>query len=145
MVYVITMEAIMESSLGLQSARPRAAVPVARVLYVLAVLFMLFDVFGKFTLPAAVVDAFHRQGMPIALAPVIGGLLLALVILYVIPRTSVLGAVLLTGYLGGACAINMRAEFSAFETLFPVLFGVIVWIPIYLLNERVRALIPIRR
>lgn len=145
MVYVITMEAIMESSLGLESAHPRNAVPVARVLYVLAVLFMLFDVFGKLTLQAAVVDAFHRQDMPLAFAPVIGVLLLALTILYVIPRTSVLGAVLLTGYLGGACAINMRAEFSAFETLFPVLFGVIVWTPIYLLNERVRALIPIRR
>jgi hypothetical protein len=117
----------------------------ARVIYGLVVLFMLFDVFGKFTLPAAVLDAFHRQGMPVAFAPLIGGILLGIVVLYVVPRTSILGAVLLTGYLGGACATNMRAGFGPFETIFPVLFGVIAWVPVYLLNERVRALMPIRR
>jgi uncharacterized membrane protein len=76
---------------------------------------------------------------------VIGVLLLALTILYVVPRTSVFGAVLLTGYFGGACATNMRAGFGAFETLFPVIFGILVWAPVYLLDERVRALIPMRR
>jgi uncharacterized membrane protein len=135
----------MESTLRLEPAQSRTAVLTARVLYVLAVLFMLFDVFGKFALPAPVIDAFHRQGMPLTLAPVIGGLLLLLTTLYVIPRTSILGAILLTGYFGGACATNMRAGFGTFETLFPVFFGVLVWIPIYLLHERVRALIPIQR
>jgi hypothetical protein len=106
---------------------------------------MLFDAAGKIFIAPGVADAFHRQGMPLSLAPVIAALLLVLTALYVIPRTSIFGAVLLTGYFGGACACNLRAGFSAFETLFPVIFGVIVWIPIYLLNERVRSLIPIQR
>ena len=78
-----------------------------------------------------------------SLAPLIATILLVLTALYVIPRTSVLGAVLLTGYFGGACACSLRAGFGPFETLFPVIFAAIVWAPIYLLNERVRALIPI--
>lgn len=126
-------------------ARPRAAVWIARSIQTLVVLFMLFDMIGKLTKPAPVVDAFARQGMPIALAPVIGLLLLALTILYVIPRTSVLGAVLLTGYFGGAFTANLRAGFPPFETMFPILFGCLVWTPVYVLNERVRALLPIVR
>ncbi len=105
---------------------------------------MLFDVFGKYAKPGPVVSAFARQGMPIGLAPLIGTLLLVLTLLYVIPRTSVLGAVLLTGYFGGACAANMRAGFSLFETLFPVFFGILMWVPVYLLEPRVRALLPMR-
>jgi len=105
---------------------------------------MLFDSGAKFFMAPGVADAFHRQGMSLSLAPTIATLLLVLTALYLIPRTSVFGAVLLTGYLGGACACNLRAGFSPFETLFPVIFGIIVWAPIYLLNERVRALIPIQ-
>jgi len=117
----------------------------ARAIEVLVVLFMLFDVIGKYMRPEPVVSAFARQGMPIALAPLIGTLLLLLTALYVVPRTSLLGAVLLTGYFGGACAANMRAGFSPFETLFPVLFGCMMWVPVYLLEPRVRLLLPLRR
>ncbi len=124
---------------------PKAALWVARSIATLAVLFMLFDVFGKFAKPAPVVDAFARQGMPIGLAPVIGTILLVLAVLYIIPRTRTFAAILLTGYLGGACASNLRAGFSLFETLFPVFFGVLVWAPLYLTDERVRALIPFHR
>ena len=120
----------------------RSTLWIARGIYGLATLFMLFDAVAKIVIAPGVGDAFHRQGMSLSLAPVIAALLL-LVVLYVVPRTSVFGAVLLTGYFGGACACNLRAGFTVFETLFPVIFGAIVWIPIYLLNERVRSLIPI--
>jgi hypothetical protein len=126
-------------------ARSGSVVWVARGITILVVLFMLFDVFGKFARPVQVVDAFARQGTPIGLAPLIGSLLLVLAILYALPRTSVLGAVLLTGYFGGACAVNLRAGFAPFEVLFPVLFGALVWTPLYLLDPDVRDLLPIRR
>lgn len=117
----------------------------ARVLGTLLVLFLSFDVFGKFAMPQPVVDAFNRQGMPLSDASLIGGLLLTLVILYVIPATRVLGVVLLTGYLGGAVCANLRAGFSPFEVCFPIIMGVLVWTPVYLTDERVRALVPLRR
>lgn len=125
--------------------QPRLTLWVARTLYGLATLFMLFDAGAKFVMAPGVADAFHRQGVALSLAPIIASILLVLVALYLIPRTSVFGAVLLTGYFGGACACNLRAGFAPFETLFPVIFGVIVWAPIYLLDGRVRALIPIKR
>jgi hypothetical protein len=133
----------MESALV---AKPtvKANVWTARVLGTLVALFLLFDAFGKFAKPQPVTDAFARQGMPISLAPVIGSILLALVILYLVPRTRVFAAILLTGYLGGAVAINLRAGFSPFETVFPIIMGAIAWAPIYLVDERVRALIPLR-
>lgn len=135
----------MDSTLSHTTRQSRLTLWIARALYGLATLFMLFDSGGKFFMAPGVADAFHRQGMALSLAPLIASLLLVLTALYVIPRTSVFGAILLTGYLGGACACNLRAGFGAFETLFPVIFGVIVWAPIYLLNENVRALIPIQR
>lgn len=134
----------MESSLPATARQPRLTLWIARGMYVVATLFMLFDSSAKLFIAPGVADAFHRQGMPLSLAPIIATILLVLTALYVIPRTSVFGAVLLTGYLGGACACSLRAGFGPFETLFPVLFGIIVWAPIYLLNERVRALIPIQ-
>jgi hypothetical protein len=133
----------MASSKPIVQIRP-VAFWVARVLYGLTTLFMLFDSGGKYFMAPGVADAFHRLGLPLSLAPIIATLLLTLTVLYVVPRTSVFGAVLLTGYLGGACACNLRAGSSPFETLFPVIFGIIVWIPIYLLNERIRSLIPLQ-
>jgi len=120
----------------------RSTLWTARAIEGLVVLFMLFDVVGKYLKPEPVVSAFARQGMPIALAPVIATLLLMLTVLYVLPRTSVLGAVLLTGYFGGACAANLRAGFSPFETLFPVMFGMLMWVPLYMLEPRLRTLLP---
>ncbi|HET7813344.1 MAG TPA: DoxX family protein [Candidatus Baltobacteraceae bacterium] len=136
----------MESTLAATAPAPSLTVLwTARVLYVLATAFMLFDAAAKYFIAPGIADAFHRQGMPLALAPVIATILLILVALYVVPRTAVFGAVLLTGYFGGACACNLRAGFTPFETLFPVVFGIVVWAPIYLLNPRVRALIPLQR
>ncbi len=115
----------------------------ARVFGILSVLFLLFDVVGKFVMPQPVADAFNRQGMPLADAPLIGSLLLALIVLYVIPATRILGVVLMTGYLGGAVCANLRAGFPPFEVCFPIIMGVIVWAPVYLTDARVRELIPL--
>lgn len=118
-----------------------------RVLSILAVLFLLFDAVGKFMVPppAPVAQAFARLGLPLSLSIGIGVLLAVSTIIYAIPRTAVLGAVLLTGYLGGAVAIQMRAGSPTFETVFPVLFGVIVWAGVYLRDCKVRAVFPVRR
>ncbi len=114
-----------------------------RVLSGIAVLFLLFDAFGKFTMPSYVVDACTRLGIPVSQGVSIGALLLVSTIIYVIPRTAVLGAVLLTGYLGGAVAIQMRAGSSTFETVFPVIFGIIVWAGIYLRDCGLRRVFPV--
>lgn len=132
-----------------QSSEARTAsmgrVWTGRVLSILAVLFLLFDAVGKFMVPAPVAQAFARLGLPLSLSIGIGVLLAVSTIIYAIPRTAVLGAVLLTGYLGGAVAIQMRAGSPTFETVFPVLFGVIVWAGVYLRDCKVRAVFPVRR
>lgn len=111
----------------------------------LAVAFLAFDIFGKFAKPAAVVEAFARTGWPVELSATIGAILLVCTVLYVIPRTAVLGAVLLTGYLGGAVATNLRLENPLFSnTLFPVYFGVLVWVGLWLRDARVRTMLSSR-
>lgn len=122
------------------TAKPsQAALWTARVIAAIDVLFLAFDAFGKFARPQPVVDAFAKLSISLSLAPAIGSLLLLLVILYVIPKTRRIGAILLTGYLGGAVAVQFRAGDPAFETLFPVIMGILVWAPLYLTDERVRA------
>ena len=71
--------------------------------------------------------------------------MLACTALYLIPRTSVLGAVLLTGYLGGATATQVRAGNPAFETVFPVIFGALIWAGIFLREAHLRDLVPVRK
>ncbi|HEY3627753.1 MAG TPA: DoxX family protein [Terracidiphilus sp.] len=129
-----------------RAARPTARWPLwtGRVLTALSVLFLLFDAAGKFMMPAPVTQACVRLGIPLNLSPTVGVLLTLSTILYAIPRTAVLGAVLLTGYLGGAVSIQMRAGSSTFETVFPVIFGVLVWAGIYLRDCRLRQVFPIR-
>ena len=116
-----------------------------RVLTGLTILFMLFDAFGKFAKPVQVTDAFSRLGLPIVTANSIGILCLVCTVLYAIPRTAVLGAVLMTGFLGGAVAIQMRAGSPVFETVFPVIFGVIAWGGVYLRDCGLRRVFPVKR
>jgi hypothetical protein len=112
----------------------------------LAVLFLVFDAVIKFTKIAPVVDSFAQLGYPIGLAPTIGSLALICVVLYVIPRTSVLGAILLTGYLGGAIASQLRIGSPLFShVLFPVYVAALIWGGLYLRDEQLSALIPVRR
>jgi DoxX-like family len=70
--------------------------------------------------------------------------LLAATVLYLIPRTAVLGAIVLTGYLGGAVDAHVRMGEGAFEVLFPIIFGVALWGGLYLRDARLRALVPLR-
>jgi len=107
-------------------------------------LFMLFDAAGKFLMPRPVIEAFVRLGFPTTLGTTLGVLLLISTVLYLIPRTAVLGAVLLSGYLGGAVSIQLRAGSPTFETIFPVLFALLSWVGIYLRERRLAALVPLR-
>jgi hypothetical protein len=114
---------------------------VGRVLGALVVLFLLFDGIIKVMRIAPVLQAFARLGYPDSLAVSIGILLLACTALYAIPRTSVLGAILLTAYLGGATATHVRAGEPFY---FPVVFGVLVWAGLFLRDNRLGALIPLK-
>jgi hypothetical protein len=113
-----------------------------RVLSGLAGLFMLFDGVGKIVKPQPVVEATVRLGYPESSLVGIGIALIASAIVYLYPRTSVLGAIVLTGYLGGAVASQVRIGEQLFSIVFPVIFAAIVWGGLYLRNARLRALVP---
>jgi ABC-type transport system involved in cytochrome c biogenesis permease component len=111
----------------------------------LVVLFLTFDAVMKFVKPAPVIQAFAQTGWPDRLAVPLGIVLLTCTALYAIPRTSILGAILLTGYLGGAVATHLRAGDPLFShVLFPVYMGVLLWVGLYLREDRLRALVPLR-
>jgi hypothetical protein len=112
----------------------------------LAVLFLLFDGVIKVIRIRPVEEAFVQLGYPVGLAPGIGVLLLVCLALYLVPRTSVLGAVLLTGFLGGAVASQVRVGAPLFShVLFPTYVGALLWGGLYLRDDRLRALFPLRR
>ena len=112
----------------------------------LMVAFLLFDSVSKLLLEHHVVEATTKIGYPLDVIRPLGLICLAGTILYAIPRTSIFGAILLTGYLGGAIASKVRIEDPLFgSVLFGLYFGVLVWGGLYLRDERLRALIPLRR
>jgi|SRR5580693_5768509 hypothetical protein len=116
-----------------------------RIMSGLVTAFLLFDAVIHLLKPAPVVEAFAKLHLPLSLAVELGIVELLCLVLYVIPRTSILGAVLLTGYLGGAVATQMTTSNSLFgEILFPVYVGVLVWGGIYLRDDRLRTLFPWR-
>jgi DoxX-like family len=86
-----------------------------------------------------------RLGLPMSMSITIGTLLLISTVLYAIPKTAVLGAVLLTGFLGGAVSVQMRAGTSTFEQVFPVIFGILMWAGIYLRDCGLRRVFPVKR
>ena len=113
-----------------------------RILTTLAVLFLLFDAVIKFTDTAPVRDSFAQLGYPLKLAVVIGVLELTCLAVYLIPRTSILGAILLTGYLGGAIATHVRVENPLFShILFPTYIAALIWGGLLLRDPRARALV----
>ena len=115
-----------------------------RLISGLVVLFMLFDCITKILRLPQVVDATVKVGYPASTVLPIGVTLLICVILYIIPRTSILGAVLIVGYLGGAVATNVRASQPAFNSAFAITFGVLTWLGLYLREPRLRALVPLK-
>jgi hypothetical protein len=112
----------------------------------IVVLFFLFDGITKLIMIDPVVDATIRIGFPLDVIRPLGIVCLACAILYAIPRTSILGAILLTGFLGGAVASKVRLEEPLFsQVLFGVYVGVLAWAGLYLRDGRLRSLIPLRR
>jgi hypothetical protein len=108
-------------------------------------LFLLLDGVMKLLKPAQVVEKTIELGYPESVIVGLGVVLLTCTILYLIPRTAVLGAILLTGYLGGAVASHVRHEDGAFAVLFPVFFGAVLWGGLVLRDARLRALLPLRK
>jgi hypothetical protein len=117
-----------------------------RVLSGITVLFMLFDAISKLALESHVVDATTKIGYPVAAIRPIGLIALLCTILYSVPRTAILGAILLTGFYGGAVASKIRIEDPLFSSiLFAVYLGLIAWGGLYLRDQRLRTLFPFRR
>jgi len=115
-----------------------------RIISTLPALFLLVDAVMKFVKPKPVVDATVSLGYSENVILPLGIVLLICTVLYLIPRTAILGAILLTGYLGGAVATHVRAGEGLFPILFPVVFGVLLWGGLWLRDERLRAFIPLR-
>lgn len=126
-------------------AKPTPQIWIGRVLSGLAILFLAFDGVMKFfmdKLPPEALEAGAALQWPIEKMPLVGTILLICLALYVIPRTAVLGAILLTGYLGGAIASHVRVSNPLFShTLFPIYIAVLVWLGLYLRDARVKAAI----
>ena len=114
------------------------------IMTILLGLFLLMDGVMKLFKPEVVVKETTKLGYPESVILPLGIVLTASTILYLIPRTAALGAILLTGYLGGAVATHMRVEGGWFTIAFPVIFGALLWGGLWLRDLRVRALIPIR-
>ncbi len=115
-----------------------------RIVSGLVVLFLLFDGGAKVAKAAPVLEASAHLGLPESTVAGIGIALIACTLAYAVPATSVLGAILLTGYLGGAVAIHVRAGDPAFPTAFAAGFGVLAWLGLFLREPRLGALIPFR-
>jgi len=116
------------------------------VVTALVVLFLLFDSVIHLMNTSQVQDAMADLGFDPSLNRVIGAVLLVSLVLYVVPITSMLGAVLITGYLGGAVTSNMLTEQPILSTtLFPIYVGIFVWGGLYLRDAGVRAVMPLRR
>ena len=147
----MSQEGIIEKETSMPSTTQTASISktklwAARLLTGLPVLFLLFDSVTHLMLIAPVVESFHQSGYPVSLALGIGLLELVCVVVYVIPSTSLLGAILLTGYLGGAVATHVRiGDPLLSHVLFPVYVGALLWAGLYLRDDRLHALLPLRK
>jgi hypothetical protein len=138
------------STLAIPTARPKSwfvnRVTVGRALSAFAVLFLLFDAGIKLTGLDIVAQTMTQLGYPVSSALGIGLVELACIVLYVVPRTSVLGVVILTGYLGGAVASHVRVGNPVFShVLFPVYIAILLWAGLYLRDSRLGVLLSLRR
>src|SRR5215510_10892209 len=122
--------------------RPTTALArIGVIISALPVLFLIFDAVIKLILIDPVVTSMGELGYPVALARVIGALELVCLLVYVVPRTSIAGAILLTGFLGGAIASHARIESPLFtHTLFGTYVGLMIWGGLILRHSTLRAL-----
>ena len=121
---------------------PKASLWTGRIMSAIPVLLMLFSGIMKLLKPAPVLQGLAKFGYPESLIVVLGIVEILCVLVYLIPRTSILGAILMTGYLGGATATNVRVGDPS--SVITVLLGVFVWGGLYLRDVQLRALIPFR-
>jgi len=115
-----------------------------RIISAVVVLFLLFDSITKVLKVRAVIEASAQLGYPVSAIVTIGIILLVCTVFYIIPQTAVLGTILLSGYLGGAVAANLRIGSAMFNTFFPIVFAALAWTGIFLRESRLGALIPFR-
>ncbi len=123
-------------------AAGKVASIVGWILTILPVALLLMSAAMKFAKPASAVEGFEHLGLAEKYAMGLGITELICTVLFVIPRTAVLGAILLTGYLGGATFAHLRV---GDPFIMPVLIGVVIWAALFLRDSRLRALIPLRR
>jgi hypothetical protein len=139
------METTMEMTFA-KSDRPAAPAAkriwAGRILSGLTVLFLTFDSVVKLVQSHWALEATAKLGYSEQVVLPLGIVLLVSTLLYVLPRTSILGAILLTGYLGGATATHVRV---GEPFVFPIVFGVLVWLGLWLRDERLRSIIQARR
>ena len=131
-----------------QPAASKAARWTGYVMSGLVILFLLFDGGIKLVPLEIVTETSAQIGLPAdaSFARLLGVLTLIGVVLYAVPQTAVLGAILLTGYMGGAIATHLRIDSPLFShTLFGVYLGLLIWGGLYLREPRLRALIPFRQ
>ena len=125
------------------SSRSTATRWTGYVMTILPALFLLLDGVIKLFKPGFVVDATTRLGYQESVIVPIGIVLVICTVIYLLPVTSVLGAILLTGYLGGAVATQVRAGQGAFPIVFPIIIGALIWEGLYLREYRLRSLLPL--
>jgi hypothetical protein len=128
------------------STSSKTAVVTGRILSGLAAAFLVFDSVGKLLRVQPVVEGTASLGYPVSVIFPLGVTLLTCVFVYLMPRTAVLGALLLTGYLGGAVATHVRVGSPVFShVLFPTYVAALVWGGLMLRDRRLRAFLPVRR
>jgi hypothetical protein len=120
----------------------KTALWTGRIVSGFTVAFLLFDGVMKLVKPTVVVESTRQLGYPESDITGIGAVLLTCTLLYILPRTSILGAILLTGYLGGAVASQVRVGAGWFNVVFATMFGVLVWGGLWLRDTRLRTLLP---
>ncbi len=129
------------------TAQSAASIPttrrwVGRVLTALAALFLLLDGVMKVIQAAPSVEGAAQLGYPAGSVVGVGLLLLVCLAIYLLPQTAPLGAILLTGFLGGVVATHVRAGSPVFSFIFPLIIGALLWIGLYLRDARLRVLLP---
>jgi hypothetical protein len=123
----------------------KVALWIGRILSGLLSLFLLADGAMKLARPESVVEATVKLGFPESAIAPLGVVLVTCTVLYIVSQTAVLGVVLLTGYLGGAVATHVHVGHGAFEILFPVFLGALLWGGLWLRDVRLRAILPRRQ
>lgn len=139
----MTTQAILNESVAeSRTAISNTQIWAGRIISGFAALFLLWDGVMKLLKPAVVVKATRDLGYPESDIVGIGVVLLACTLVYLFPRSSIVGAILLTGYLGGAIASQVRAQASWFNVLFAFAMACLVWGGLWLRDIRVRAFLP---